>query len=69
MDELAALPEVGQNRAGNIVVDRPYSHVHEALDGSVDLDSFVTVRAPGAGTDAQGGLGSGHGSEPGAGDD
>ena len=69
MDELAALPKVGQSRAGDIIVNRPYNHVHEALDGSVDLDSFVTIRASGAGTDAQGSLGAGHGSEPGAGDD
>ena len=39
MDELRMLPGVGKQRAGNIVVDRPYDSV-EAVAGNVDLSLF-----------------------------
>ena len=39
MDELRMLPGVGKQRAGNIVVDRPYDTVEEVA-GNVDLARF-----------------------------
>jgi radical SAM superfamily enzyme with C-terminal helix-hairpin-helix motif len=48
MDELRMLPGVGEQRAGNILVDRPYDSVDELADG-VDLGRFFEAgRAPGA---------------------
>ena len=48
MDELRMLPGVGKQRAGNILVDRPYDSVDELADG-VDLGRFFEAgRAPGA---------------------
>jgi radical SAM superfamily enzyme with C-terminal helix-hairpin-helix motif len=42
MDELTAIPGVGSQRAGDILVDRPHESVPN-LDG---LDAFVTAGAP-----------------------
>jgi radical SAM superfamily enzyme with C-terminal helix-hairpin-helix motif len=42
MDELSAIPGVGQSGAGDIVVDRPHESVPE-IDG---LDQFVTADSP-----------------------
>jgi radical SAM superfamily enzyme with C-terminal helix-hairpin-helix motif len=39
MDELRMLPGIGKQRAGNIVVDRPYDSV-EDLEADVDLSRF-----------------------------
>ncbi len=41
LSELAAIPGVGQNGAGDIVVDRPYSSLDEIE--AVDLSSFATT--------------------------
>ncbi len=47
MDELRMLPDVGKQRAGNILVDRPYDSVEEVA--GVDLVRFCEAgRAPGA---------------------
>ncbi|MFQ3320682.1 MAG: radical SAM superfamily enzyme with C-terminal helix-hairpin-helix motif [Natronomonas sp.] len=43
MDELRMLPGIGKQRAGNIVVDRPYDTV-EGLAGDVDLSRFCEPR-------------------------
>ena len=45
MTELKALPGVGKQRAGNIVVDRPYGHPTEAAD-ELDLSRFCTAVPP-----------------------
>ncbi|WP_299237048.1 radical SAM protein [Natronomonas sp.] len=45
MDELRMLPEIGSQRAGNIVVDRPYDAPAEAGD-DVDLSRFCAVEKP-----------------------
>ena len=44
MDELAAIPGLGKQRAGNILVDRPYDSV-ENVEG-VDLSKFATATGP-----------------------
>jgi radical SAM superfamily enzyme with C-terminal helix-hairpin-helix motif len=44
MDELAAIPGLGRQRAGNILVDRPYDSV-ERVEG-VDLTKFATATHP-----------------------
>ncbi|MFT4880640.1 MAG: radical SAM superfamily enzyme with C-terminal helix-hairpin-helix motif [Salinirussus sp.] len=44
MDELAAIPGVGRQTAGNIVVDRPYGSVREV--GVESIDPFATARSP-----------------------
>lgn len=59
MDELAALPEIGRTRAGDIIVNRPYDRVEEALDGEVDLESFMRIGSP----DATAGSGIGAGDD------
>ena len=47
MDELRMLPGVGRQRAGNILVDRPYDSAEEVA--GVDLARFCEAgRAPGA---------------------
>jgi len=51
MDELAAIPGLGKQRAGNVVVDRPYesvSDVEAEADASVDLSAFATADSSGA---------------------
>jgi radical SAM superfamily enzyme with C-terminal helix-hairpin-helix motif len=45
MNELAALPGIGTQRAGDIVVNRPYDSVAE-LGVDADLSAFVTATAP-----------------------
>jgi len=48
MDELSALPGVGQSRAGDIVVGRPYSSVNEVETVSgVAYGDFLTVKQSG----------------------
>ena len=47
MDELRALPGIGKQRAGNIVVDRPYDTPTDVGD-ELDLSRFCTAREPGA---------------------
>ncbi len=42
MDELRALPGLGRQRAGNIVVDRPYDSVEDI--GAVDLAKFAVAQ-------------------------
>jgi radical SAM superfamily enzyme with C-terminal helix-hairpin-helix motif len=44
MDELEAIPGLGRQRAGNILVDRPYGSV-ENVEG-VDLSKFATATGP-----------------------
>ena len=44
MDELEAIPGLGRQRAGNILVDRPYDSV-ENVEG-VDLSKFATATGP-----------------------
>ncbi|MEF8784349.1 MAG: radical SAM protein [Haloarculaceae archaeon] len=44
MDELAAIPGLGRQRAGNILVDRPYDSV-DNVEG-VDLSKFATANLP-----------------------
>ncbi|WP_255192571.1 radical SAM protein [Natronobeatus ordinarius] len=47
MDELTAVPGVGNRRAGDVVVNRPYESVAEAgLDAAVDLSRFATASQP-----------------------
>jgi radical SAM superfamily enzyme with C-terminal helix-hairpin-helix motif len=42
MDELTAIPGIGSQTAGNIVVDQPYESLPD-VEG-VDLDAFTTVQ-------------------------
>jgi radical SAM superfamily enzyme with C-terminal helix-hairpin-helix motif len=42
MDELTAIPGIGRQRAGDVVVDRPY----ESIPDLENIDRFVTVNAP-----------------------
>jgi radical SAM superfamily enzyme with C-terminal helix-hairpin-helix motif len=49
MNELAALPGIGKQRAGDIVVNRPYDSVAD-LGVDADLSAFVTAGSP-AGAD------------------
>ncbi|ELY93259.1 radical SAM protein [Natrialba chahannaoensis JCM 10990] len=45
MDELTAIPGVGDRTAGDIVVNRPYDSVAAAeLETTIDVDEFVTTR-------------------------
>jgi radical SAM superfamily enzyme with C-terminal helix-hairpin-helix motif len=46
MDELTAIPGVGQRTAGDIVVDRPYESVTEVATEEVDLRDFATAQSP-----------------------
>jgi radical SAM superfamily enzyme with C-terminal helix-hairpin-helix motif len=48
MDELAAVPGIGRQTAGNILVDRPYDSVDE-VGSAVDLADFATAGTPGGG--------------------
>ncbi|MFB6172326.1 MAG: radical SAM protein [Haloarculaceae archaeon] len=47
LDELTAIPGIGRQRAGDIVVNRPHDSLADATADDVDLDSFVAVREPG----------------------
>ncbi|SDK03895.1 Radical SAM superfamily enzyme with C-terminal helix-hairpin-helix motif [Halovenus aranensis] len=42
MDELTAIPGIGRQRAGDVVVDRPY----ESIPDLENIDQFVTVGSP-----------------------
>ena len=42
MTELEALPGIGKQRAGDLVVNRPYE-TPEAVGGEIDLSAFVTT--------------------------
>ena len=47
MDELAALPGLGKQRAGTLVVNRPYGSLDEASETlGVDIPTFATARTP-----------------------
>jgi radical SAM superfamily enzyme with C-terminal helix-hairpin-helix motif len=47
MDELAALPGLGDQRAGTLVVNRPYDSTAEASDAlGIELPGFATARVP-----------------------
>ncbi|WP_134670827.1 radical SAM protein [Halorussus marinus] len=47
MDELTAIPGLGTQRAGNVIVNRPYESPTElSADVSVNLDSFATAENP-----------------------
>ena len=51
MDELAAIPGIGRQRAGDIVVNRPFESATAASDHvETDLSQFATARPP-AGAD------------------
>ncbi|WP_049926529.1 radical SAM protein [Halopiger goleimassiliensis] len=53
MDELTAIPGVGDSTAGDIVVNRPYDSPAEAdVDLDVDLEGFVTTGGADAPTNA-----------------
>jgi radical SAM superfamily enzyme with C-terminal helix-hairpin-helix motif len=44
MDELTAIPGIGSRRAGDLLVNRPYTSVDDtALDPAVDIEQFATV--------------------------
>ncbi|WP_335999902.1 radical SAM protein [Halorientalis halophila] len=45
LDELTAIPGIGQGTAGDIVVDRPHDSVGEVA-AEIDLDRFATVETP-----------------------
>jgi radical SAM superfamily enzyme with C-terminal helix-hairpin-helix motif len=47
LDELTAIPGLGQGRAGDIVVNRPYESSEEVPAGEVVVDEFLTVRETG----------------------
>lgn len=45
MDELTAIPGIGDSTAGDLIVDRPYESVEDATFGTeFDLTQFVTTR-------------------------
>ncbi|NHN57877.1 MULTISPECIES: radical SAM protein [Halorussus] len=47
MDELTAIPGLGKQRAGNVVVNRPYESPEDlAADVDVDLTAFATAETP-----------------------
>lgn len=47
MDELTAIPGLGKQRAGNVVVNRPYESPDDVgADLGVDLGSFTTTEKP-----------------------
>ncbi|HMB49649.1 MAG TPA: radical SAM protein, partial [Natronoarchaeum rubrum] len=46
MDELTAIPGIGKQRAGDIVVNRPYESPEE-IDADVDLTAFARASRPG----------------------
>jgi len=47
MDELTAVPGLGRKRAGDVVVNRPYSSPEELTEAvDVDLSSFAVARPP-----------------------
>jgi radical SAM superfamily enzyme with C-terminal helix-hairpin-helix motif len=47
MDELTAVPGLGRKRAGDVVVNRPYSSPEELADAvDVDLSAFAVARSP-----------------------
>ncbi|WP_248909642.1 radical SAM protein [Halocatena marina] len=49
MDELTAIPGLGQRRAGTIVVDRPHSSTDDVAGSlDVELEAFATVDQSGA---------------------
>ncbi len=45
MKQLEALPGIGRQRAGDIIVDRPYESASEAGE-TIDLTDYVTARPP-----------------------
>ncbi|MFB6159780.1 MAG: radical SAM protein [Haloferacaceae archaeon] len=47
LDELTAIPGVGDDRAADIVVNRPYGSVREAPATDANLARFATVTPPG----------------------
>ncbi len=48
MDELTAIPGVGDRTAGDIVVNRPHESLSAAdLETEIDLSRFVTIERPG----------------------
>jgi radical SAM superfamily enzyme with C-terminal helix-hairpin-helix motif len=46
LDELTAVPGIGQGRAGDIVVDRPHESLDAVTDSDVSLRDFFTVDPP-----------------------
>ncbi|WP_276252730.1 radical SAM protein [Halomontanus rarus] len=47
MDELTAIPGLGNRRAGDIVVNRPYESLSDTgVDAEIDLSQFATVGTP-----------------------
>ncbi|MFB6157815.1 MAG: radical SAM protein [Haloferacaceae archaeon] len=46
MDELTAIPGVGRDRAGDVVVGRPYGSLDEVGLPEVDLDRYATASTP-----------------------
>jgi radical SAM superfamily enzyme with C-terminal helix-hairpin-helix motif len=47
MDELTAIPGLGRQRAGNVIVNRPYESPTElSADVGVDLADFPTAERP-----------------------
>ncbi|MFB6183252.1 MAG: radical SAM protein [Haloarculaceae archaeon] len=49
MDELAAVPGIGRQTAGNIVVDRPHESVGDVAAGDADLRPFLITETTGEG--------------------
>ncbi|MFB6105472.1 MAG: radical SAM protein [Halobacteriaceae archaeon] len=47
MDELTAIPGLGNRRAGDVVVNRPYESLADLPIEDVAIEKFATARAPG----------------------
>ncbi len=49
MDELTAIPGIGDRTAGDLVVNRPYDSISDAqtaANAELDLSRFATISVP-----------------------